>query len=377
MENKVKRIILSMILVVLAAPTLAALFGWGNSFAINENRNRLKFPDQEALKNNGFACINEWYNDNFGLRDFLIRLQHQIDYTFFRYSKELFFSSDKEEKYLFYRSVVAREQYYNELMPEETQENILYNLQQIKELLESSDIAFKFIIAPQKNEVLLGNTQEIPIMRNEKNMYYVMQEKYAEAGLDNNYVNIIDELVRQNDKFPTYYYSDFHWNDWGAACAFGEVIRNYSEDMGMETPYDVSQLEPSSFVPGKNYAQLSNLSVLWYDIPAEYTVGIPWDLSACQIDSEDKRFRSIWENPGNPVFDGAVLFIGDSYTPPALASYNGTSSGIVDLFSKTYFCHWDDSEGILQCIPSDVKLVVIECIESNYFYFDKKLETLF
>lgn len=372
-----KKIILGMILVTLAAPTLAALFGWGSSFAINENRNRLGFPDRETLTSSGFKSVDEWYNDNFGLRDFLIRLQHQIDYTFFGYSKELFFSSDREQKYLFYRSVTAVEQYYNEMMSEETQDNILYNFQQIKELLASSGITLKIMIAPQKNEVLPVGIQEIPITRNEKNMYYVMQEKYAEAGLGDNYVNVIDELKRRNEEIPTYYYSDFHWNDWGAACAFGEVIRSYSNDLGLEMPYDADMLTLSTFSPGKDFAQLSSLSVLWYDIPAEYTVNISRELSAYQIDSENERFRAIWENPDEPVFEGAALFIGDSYTPPALMSYNDTSSGIVDLFSKTYFCHWDDSEGILQYIPSDVQLVVIESIESAYFRLDKMLEALY
>lgn len=376
MKNIAKKIIMGIIFTALIAPTLASVFGWGSSFAINENRNRLEFPDKEALESNGFISVNEWYNDNFGLRDFLIRLQHQIDYSLFRYSKELFFSSDREQKYLFYRSTTAIDQYYNELMSQETQENILNNFRQIKEQLESAGIAFKFIIAPQKNEVLSHNIQDIPVTRDENNMYYVMQEKYMETDLAVNYVNIIDELIRRNEQIPTYYYSDFHWNDWGAACAFGEVIKSYANDLGIENPYNVDTLKSSTYVPDKNFMQLSSLSVLFYDIPAEYTVGTTQEISATlSADAETKL--QIWENAEDPYFDGAVLIIGDSYTPPALQSFNDTSSGIVDLFEKTYFCHWDDSSGVLQRLPEDVKLVVIETIESHYFWLDTKLATLF
>ncbi|MFG6356999.1 MAG: hypothetical protein K1W26_09305 [Acetatifactor sp.] len=91
----------------------------------------------------------------------------------------------------------------------------------------------------------------------------------------------------------------------------------------------------------------------------------------------DGRFQGIWENPNGAVFEGGVLFVGDSYTPAALMSYNNTSSGIADLFEKTYFCHWNDAEGLLENIPSDVKLVVVESIESAYFRLDKLLETLY
>lgn len=376
MEKIVKRAILGMILAALATPTLATVFGWGSSFAINENRNRLEFPDRQTLADSGFMGINEWYNDNFGMRDFLIRLQHQIDYSLFRYSKELFFTSDQNQKYLFYRSIVATDQYYNELMTPETQESILYNLSRIKEELEESGITFKFIVAPQKNEVLPLDIQDIPVMRNQKNMYYVMQEKYMETDLADNYVNIIDELIRRNEQLPTYYYSDFHWNDWGAACAFSEVIGSYANDLGVETPYSVDQLKSSSFVPDKSYMQLASLSVLHYEIPAEYTVGITREINATFSVLEDSGF-TMWKNTENPAFEGAVLIIGDSYARPALHSYNDTSSGIVDLFETTYFCHWDDSVSVLQRIPEDVKLMVIEVIESNYFWFDTKLETLF
>lgn len=375
LRNSMKKIIIYIIFSALVTPTLASLLGINDICAINENRNKIGFPDMETLKDRGFESVNEWYNDNFGLRDFLIRLQHQIDYTIFNYSKNLFFSSDHEQKYLFYRSVVAEEQIYNEYMSEETQEKILLNCMRIKDLLETQGISFKFFIAPQKNEVLPDNLPDIPICRNEKNMYFVMQEKF-EAELADNYVNVIEELTRRNEKVPTYYYSDFHWNDWGAACAFGEVIKSYSYDIGVEMPYNVDELEVSSFIPDPNSAQLASLSVLWYRIPSEYTVDCPWEINAQEVQDENGKFQ-IWGNSRTSVFEGAVLFIGDSYTPPALMPQNGTSSGIVDLFEKTYFCHWDNAAGVLQSIPSDVKLVVIESIESHYFYLDKKLETLF
>ena len=64
---------------------------------------------------------------------------------------------------------------------------------------------------------------------------------------------------------------------------------------------------------------------------------------------------------GQNWLEGAVLFVGDSYTPPALENLDP----FVRLFEDTYFCHWDNSQGILNRLPENVRLVVFEKTESG------------
>lgn len=219
-----KSVIICMMLIVLA-PTLASMTGFGDVAAITENRNKLEKPTWEDISEKGFAVINNWYNDVFGLRDLLIRTQHQIDYSIFGYSKELFLGSG-EPCYLFYRNVVATEQVANEALTEEEQDKIVSHFINIKNMLEDRGIVFKFLIAPQKNEILREESKYIPISRPERNMYYVMQDKFLESGLESNYVNVIDELNRRNEQIPVYYYSDFHWNDWGLPVHLEKLLIN-------------------------------------------------------------------------------------------------------------------------------------------------------
>lgn len=374
---RTKIVMLSIMLLIVLSPTLIKILVNDNIFPINENRNRREFPTIAEISELGFQEINEWYNDQFGLRDVLIRLQHQIDYIFFRYSKNLFFSKDNSEKYLFYRSVISQEQIANERMTIETQEAIINNLIIIKNRLETKSIDFKFCIAPQKNEILEDESSKIPVRRPKYDMYDLMQDKFINSELKDNYVNVLDVLKAANEIRPTYYYSDFHWNDWGAACAFGTIINEYAEKLGMESVYNINNMEETKFVPDINFAQLSSLSVLSYDIPTEITVNTLKELNSVRVDMEKYPDWVIWENKSNPIFKEGVLFIGDSYTPPALNDFNGTSSGIVELFPKVYFCHWDYADNILDNLPEDVGFVVLEVIESNYSYLDSKLETLY
>ena len=373
---RIKRLVLVIAAVLILLPGIAGVAGFGNLYAIEENRNRKQLPGAEEVREQGYAAINDWFNDNFGLRDILIRLQHQIDYSVFKYSKTLYFSEIEGKEYLHYKSVVAEEQLYNETMSEETQDRILGVYREIKETLEERSIDFKFLIPPQKNEVLEGADRQLPIIRPEYNRYYKMQDIFENSDLAVNYVNVIGILKESNAIAPVFYQTDFHWNDFGAAVAFGKVINAYAEDLGMNEVYSCEDFDFLTFQPGYNNAQLASLSVLMYDIPFETTVNRRLEYHSNIVQDEAYPDYVVWENPSVSVFEKAVLFIGDSYTPPALYSYNGTSSGIVELFPKVYFCHWNYAKGALRNLPEDVGLVVVEAIESNYFYLDSKVGVL-
>lgn len=373
---KLKKIIILFAGLIMLLPGITQIVGAGNIYAIQENRERLEIPTIKQISNEGFAAINSWYNDNFGLRDLLIRIQHQIDYNIFGYSKTLYFSENSGKEYFHYVSVIADEQINNERTSQETRESIVNVFENIKTVLESQEIAFKFIVPPQKNEVLLGADDQMPVNRPIKNMYYEMQELFEEGNLADNYVNIIDALIDKNKIAPVFYQTDFHWNDWGAAVAFGEVVNSYSNDLGMGDVYSLDDFKFSTFKPGYNDAQLASLSVLKYNIPDETTAGKQLDYYSQEGDNLGYLDYVTWENSENPVFDTAVLFIGDSYTPPGLYAFNGTHNGIVELFPKVYFCHWDYAKGALLNIPEDVGLVVVEAIESSYSYMDAKVDVL-
>ncbi len=372
---KRQTIVLFLLLIIILSPSISKCIGIGNICSINENRKRVPFPNSSDLYEKGFLSINDWFNDNFGLRDFFIRAQHQIDYSIFGYSKELFFSHVGDDEYLHYRSVIAKEQIANEKMTEETQQEIIDKYLEVKNYLQEKEVALKLIIVPQKNEIL-DVADQLPVVRPEYNMYYKMQDKAINEGMADSYVNIADVLMTENEKAPVFYKTDFHWNDWGAAVAFGKVVNSYANDKGMGEVYDTSALKYEGIKLGSNEAQMSNLSLFFYNMPEEITVNCNREQYSEAINDDDFPEYSVWENNFDPIFNENVLIIGDSYTQPVVFNYHGTHCGIVELFHKVYFCHWNNSKGALTDIPQDVELVIIERIESGYTYLSDYLDGL-
>lgn len=375
-----QKIILGIMVVIVLLPTFFNIAGI-NVYVIDENRSRKEMPTVSDIKEDGFASINDWYNDVFGLRDLLIRIQHQIDYSVFGYCKTLFMAETaKGEEYLFYQNVVANEQIANEKMTETRQEEIVNEFMNVKDIVEGQGVVFKFIIAPQKNEILVEVKDKFPVNRPEENMYYIMQNRFVNSSLADNYVNIIDILKEKNKQCPVFYYTDYHWNDWGCACAFGEVVNEYARELGMNVVYNVDELKISTVTPGNN-AQLANLSVLYYDIPEEYTADYKTPIDSVPLELEEHPNWVVWENTKSPTFDKALLIIGDSYSFPITRTTNGTNVGIADLFPRVYsvsFNKWTDMEnGMINNLPEDVGLVIVESIESGYSWMNSYVKLLY
>lgn len=372
---RTKKITLSIMFGLLIIPVVTWNLKIGRVYLINENRNRLDFPSQEEIAEEGFTAVNNWFNDNFGMRDLLIRLQHQIDYSLFKYSDSIYCADVDGKEYLLYRSVIDSEQIINENISDEKMAEIIFSIQNVERFLSNEGISFKFIVPPQKNEILDVDDQ-IPVHRPEITAYDRFEREVLSSSLADNYVPIRDSLKEASNVAPVFYKTDFHWNDYGAAIAIGTVVNEYSNEIKLGNVYDFNVLEPKTIYLSINQAQLSNLSPLYYHLEEETTVNFNRDQYSDCTSYEKNENIVVWQNPGEAECDGSVLFIGDSYTPPALYAFNDTHSGIVELFPRVYFCHWDYSEGILNNIPDDVKLVVVERIESGLSYIDDNFNFL-
>ncbi len=373
-----KKTILIIMMLLLLSPTLSMLLGVGDCFTINENRTRRGIPSVSTIVSNGFAAVNDWYNDSFGLRDLMVRIQHQIDYSLFRYCKTLFFTNDDERgQYLHYRSVIADEQIANEHISSEEIDTLIDEITKIKLSLESQNIAFKFLIPPQKNEVLPKAKDQLPVKRPYPNFYERMDMLLEQSVVADNYVPVLNVLREYNKIAPVFYNEDFHWNDYGAAIAFGTVINEWSNENGFGDAYSFDDFDFYTFKLGDNEQQLSNLSLLFYNIADSLTIDKPGDNQIEIISDQKRQEYTVFINNGSKKIDKTVLFIGDSYTPPALYSFNDTNCGITRLFTKCYFCHWDDATGVLNNLPEDVNLVIIERIESGYSNMGVLFDQLF
>lgn len=348
--------------------------------SIEENRLRKTAPAgsfQDALAADGkyFRSWEEFYNDNFGGRDLFIRLKNQINYSAFHYSPELYFDSSGN---LYYYSVVTA-QYYNEIMDEGSIKSLLAAFREIRQVCKERGVETVFVIPPQKNTTY--GVTDFPVRRPTPNQYERIT-KLLQEELPDSFVEILNPLRNANETAPVFYKTDFHWNDYGAAVAFGEVVNHFLSKQGKETRFD-GDFEFIE-IPRFQGTQLSSLSVLFPPFEKAVTVNQKNPATTEPFPCE-QPFSQHWINGAAAPLDGAAVFIGDSYTPFALLDYNGTSSGIRDYFSEIYLASWghdpkgiiEGPKGILNNLPENTKYVVIELIESSISGIQSGLEDLY
>ncbi len=356
-----KLVLLALMALLLAAPTLATVFGLAKAIpdiTIDENRTRLERPAldaAEAFSGTGeyFQQWDRYYNDGFGTRDLFIRIKNQLNYTLFRYNSELFFD---DNGYMYYYNVVSNQLINNERLEDFTP--ILDSHAELAEFCDARDIKYVFFYPPQKNTVY---QPDLPVKRPTPvtlERFYTACEN--DPRLEGHFVNVIETLRAQ--EIPVFYKTDFHWNDYGAALAYGDVINHLAALEGIAPPF-VNDLALSEFtMGGLNGNQLNSLSIL---TPIYETA--PTVQKASPITSSGPDWSiptmTVWTNQAEAPL-GTALIIGDSYTPPALYDLNGTSSGIIDYFKKVYFVNYNEDEpGLLHMLPDKIDYVIFEAIE--------------
>ncbi|MDR1426754.1 MAG: hypothetical protein LBJ08_03225 [Bifidobacteriaceae bacterium] len=372
---KPTRIVLLIAMALLiAAPTIVTALGGARLYpgqVIDENRYRAEAPafDVDAMMARDGAWSGEWtayYDDRFGPRDLFIRAKNQIDYSAFHYSSGLFF--DHEDN-MYYRSVVAQQQPLNESMSDEAVDQQVELYRRIEAACRKKGVSLSIIIAPQKNTVY--QTEGLPVLRPTPNRYERMTQRLQEEVPDS-FVDVLPALREANEVEHVFFRSDFHWNDYGAAVAFREVTRAIAAKEG------VSVTEPElRFVdlPGYQGDQMSNLSVFFP--PVDNAITVEGDAPMNYVlEPIEEPYRGHWRNEGVAPLEGTAVFVGDSFTPPALFDFHGTSSKLQNLFSETYYVHWNDAEGMLDRLPEGTRYVIIESTESGIYHRDEALVRL-
>ncbi len=369
--------ILSMIFLILL-PTLTRLLGIGNFYSINENRYKKQLPAESILQ--GFTGdgsywkkLEEVFNDNFGFRDLFIRTKNQILYTVFDYSKELYIGKDN---YMSYFNDVALEQINNERISPERFTEIMEAYHRVEAFCEEKGLELFYLVAPQKNTVFPETSVGFPVRRPPFTMYDKFIEYCNSSSLRDKTLNV-KEVLREAEKTqPTFYYQDFHWNDWGAAVTFGLAVNQVAKRIGLPECYDIKKLNFSTFEMPRFYGvQIDSLSVL---LPPTFdpaiTVSMPITSVAVQ-EEEAYPYLAHFINK-EPKLEGKALFIGDSYTTPAVSTINETNPGIVDCFPEVRSIHYNNAKGLLRNLPEGTKYVFIEFIESVFSYSDMYLNSL-
>ena len=219
MKRGIKLFFIIIFLIFLLGPYVQKRRHFMPDYALTENRLKTSRPKELRLllANGGVYArkYEEYYNDNYGLRDLFIRLKNQLDFSVFRQSGKVVVG---REGWLFYKSVVE-ELISIEKAPPHSLITLYSRLERLNRHLLDRGITLVMLPCPMKNtiypEMLPSNAA--------RRLHPTGFERYREFLKQHPEIICLDPhdlLVRIKGSFNVYHQTDFHWTDpAGSSCA--------------------------------------------------------------------------------------------------------------------------------------------------------------
>lgn len=213
----------SVSLLLIFLPLLTKVFFSAN-IASSENRNLASKPTTSITNYKQFTKEYEsYFNDNFGLRSELVKLNSNIKYHILSKSTHPNVVIGKKS-WLFYSAEKSVEDYQGMVRFTDAElERIASNLQEANNASEASGAQFIFIVGPNK-QTIYPEYMPSKYVRFQNETRYDQLLEYLRAHSKINIVDVRDTLIRGKDDFQTYYATDTHWNDFGGYLAYDKLM---------------------------------------------------------------------------------------------------------------------------------------------------------
>ncbi|QWD72735.1 hypothetical protein [Polynucleobacter sp. UB-Raua-W9] len=336
-------------------PLLQMVFSFNVGNQIQENRVLATAPIFAEFSGIDLYARDgvKWFNDNYGLRNILIKTKNQLDYSIFNTSKRVHVGKNG---WLFYKSVIDREQPAVESYLQENSKAVLNGLNILAQELNKRHIQLVVTIGPMKNVFYGDQTPNIvrPLDLNRQ----VVKLEDGLRGMKN--IIFIDSVGILNDvssRRQVFHKTDFHWNDPAAYEVAKSLVnqlskfekknllwsQNVSIDL-LETSGGEAMFMPLFFPPKEKSLMVRKT---WQEPPSIYSENI-------------KPFQWVYEQrPTNANLLQPIVVLGDSF-------FDGmVRAGLPIYFQKVYRAHWN-SVSIPQLVnelPKDTRYVFLEFIE--------------
>lgn len=365
----IKKLFTGIVMILLLLPVTVGILHKNQFYAIHENRMKHSWPDgnfaEFFLDSGDYASqIGNYFNDRFAFRDLMIRIKNEMNYRIYHIADgtaRLYISKDgyMEEEGIF------TAQAESENFSDDDIEGLKNTVMDIKSYLKAHGADFYFMIAPQKNEVFPEWYTDVPVCRPDENIYQKVCRIFRnDEDIKDSFVDVLPVLREAQSEYPVYYKTDFHWNSYGAASAFKQVIERIALSHGIQLDMkERFSVYTDRFLGGlvlNHFPAFSDWSE--EGIFTRPVSSSPFTESDSESETESPNHAYHWINSKEDCQLGRLLLIGDSYTAYMIWG----NSGILDDFSEVYFVDIND-QNFDSCIVNYASLadyVVFERIEN-------------
>jgi len=361
--DRLKKGIIGLCFIVLFLPLLQQMLHFINVEKLQENRNMRRMPTgivfiQLYLKGTDYSrAFEQYYNDNFGFRDFLIRVKNQLDYSVWGlkegYSDELLIG---KEGYLYYRGELEVEQAISDRMSDAQIEKAVGHFKKLQSSLRQKGTQLVVLPIEIKNQIYPEYLPSNSIVRKNPNSYERLMTRLRQVP-ELVVVEATPILLESKKIQPVYYKTDSHWNDFGA-YSVGKALVSQLQKLARQKESDNYQItfKQQEFSGGQN----NNLAIFFPPTENAWVVDkILMQDSA--ILNDDKRFNGHWKanRPDDADKIPLTVMVGNSFT--------GTFTGIgfFNNFSEAYWLHSDKKSKVLEYLPSGTKFVVYQFLDAD------------
>lgn len=335
-----------------------------DQFNINkENRSENLKPNlliENQINFNYPKDYETWFNDHFGMRNFLIDNYKLMNYN-------LFYATDStkvligKEGWLFYGDE-SIENYQNlQLYTDQELEQIKVNLEYIYKPLKENDIQYVLVIAPDKetiyNEYYPDTIKKIGSTSKLDQVVDYLKE-YSEVPV----LDLRETLLANKADHPLYYLTDTHWNQYGAFLGYQAIVKYLSQTFS-----EIKPLEVTDFIIEESLHNGGDLLNMLGIDKENYKYK---KMSYAFLTRKPYMYKKVDLVEQEPA--GQYLTYQDTPNLPTALIYHDSFFGAMQPFFSAHFreasyglATWNISGYIPQIIEQKPDIVVHELVERN------------
>ena len=295
----------------------------------NEKRRlaRLEFPTSLRQWEKFPRNFEAFFNDNFGFRTALIRLDSKVSLAFLGRLPSQQVTPGKND-WLFYTGEHSLELYQNALPLSASDLAVMKErIEGRRDRLAAKGVGYEFVIAPDKHTIYPEFMSDRYLRRPRPSQYSQTMEMAKAAGLP--VVDLRPALLAAKAHAQVYLRDDTHWNDIGVSAAMGPILAAMAPKFDRQAPvFTDGDFEMKALAPG-DLAEMALINRR-ETAPMLKESSMPCKFQVVEKDW-DSAGRKLFTRTHCPGAKGKVLVIHDSFGD-ALVPFLAAEFG--DMYAK-------------------------------------------